>query len=100
MNPLGVAALLLLFAHDAYAWGLETHLFFAQWVLAALPFADRELRDACRRLPGLVLAGACLPDLALAGKMLRTPAFRRAHQWATLRRIAAAPRSEADRALV
>lgn len=87
------------FAPDALAWGLQTHLFFAQWVLAALPFADRELRAAVKRLPGLVLAGACLPDLALAGKALGTPAFRRSHLWATLRRLASAPRDDADRAL-
>jgi hypothetical protein len=100
VRTLAYAAALALFAPDAQAWGLETHLFFAQWLLAALPFADRDLRNAALRLPGLVLAGACLPDLALAGKALGTPAFRRAHHWSTLRRIAAAPRSDADRALV
>jgi hypothetical protein len=84
---------------DAFAWGLQTHLFFAQWVLLAVPFSDPELRAAVRRLPGLVLAGACLPDLALAGKALGTPAFRRSHLWATLRRVVAAPRDDADRAL-
>ena len=99
MKALPYAAVLALFAPDALAWGLETHLFFAQWVIGALPFADRELRSACARLPGLVLAGACLPDLALAGRALGTPAFRRAHQWSTLRRVAAAPRSDAERAL-
>lgn len=99
MKRLAYAALLLFVAPDAHAWGLETHLFFAQWVLAALPFADADLRHACARLPQLVLAGACLPDLAVAGKMLRTPAFRRAHHWATLKRIATAPRCHEDRAL-
>ena len=99
MKRLLYAPLLLFLAPDAHAWGLETHLFFAQWLLAVLPFADRELRTACTRLPELVLAGACLPDLALAGKVLGTPAFRRAHHWATLKRIAAAPRSDEDRAL-
>ena len=87
------------FPAEALAWGLQTHLFFAQWVLLALPFADPELRRAVTRLPRLVLAGACLPDLALAGKALGTPAFRRAHRWSTLRRLAAAPRSDCDRAL-
>ena len=90
---------LALFAPEALAWGLQTHLFYAQWALLALPLADPELRAAVRRLPRLVLAGACLPDLALAGKALGTPAFRRAHRWATLRRIAAAPRSDEERAL-
>jgi hypothetical protein len=99
MKRVAYAALLACVAPDAHAWGLETHIFFAQWVLAALPLADAEVRRACSRLPHLVLAGACLPDLALAGKMLGTPAFRRAHHWATLKRIAAAPRSEENRAL-
>lgn len=99
MRLLLLALPLALFSSDALAWGLETHLFFAQWVLAALPLADAELRAAALRLPRLVLAGACLPDLALAGKMLGTPAFRRAHSWATLRRIGAAPANDAGRAL-
>jgi hypothetical protein len=73
----------LLFAGDALAWGLQTHLFLAQHA----------------SLEPLVLAGACLPDLSLIGRVLGTPAFGRAHQWATLRRLAACPRSEADRAL-
>jgi hypothetical protein len=90
---------LLAFPADAMAWGLQTHLFFAQYVLLLVPLADPELRRALARLPGLVLAGACLPDLALAGKALGTPAFRRAHRWSTLRRLAAAPRDDHDRAL-
>lgn len=73
----------LVFAGDAFAWGLQTHLFLAQFVSAA----------------PLVLAGACLPDLSLAGSLLGTPAFRRTHQWATLRRLAACPRSEEERLL-
>jgi hypothetical protein len=91
---------LLLFAPDALAWGLQTHLFFAQYALALVPLADPELRAAAARLPRLVLAGACLPDLAIVGRFfLRTPAFARAHRWATLRRIAATPRDDRDRAL-
>lgn len=97
MKAIGLA--LLLFAPDALAWGLETHLFYAQWVLAALPFADSELRSAAARLPRLVLAGACLPDLAVAGKFLGTAAFRRAHSWSTLRRMTAAAANDAQRAL-
>jgi hypothetical protein len=75
------AAAAALFAPDALAWGLQTHVFLAQWALAAAPLADPQVRAAALRLPRLVLAGACLPDLALA---------RRAHQWSTLRRLAAA----------
>jgi len=91
--------LLALWPTDALAWGLQTHLYFAQYALALLPLADPELRAAARRLPRLVLAGACLPDLAIVGLLLGTPAFRRAHLWSTLRRVATAPRSEAEAAL-
>ena len=80
----------MLFAPDALAWGLQTHVFLAQWLLAAAPLADPQIRAAAQRLPRLVLAGACLPDLALAGRALGLGAFRRAHQWSTLRRLAAA----------
>jgi Zinc dependent phospholipase C len=80
----------LLFAPDAAAWGLQTHVFLAQWLLAAAPFADPQIRAAALRFPRLVLAGACLPDLALAGGMIGLRTFRRAHQWSTLRRLAAA----------
>jgi hypothetical protein len=79
----------ILFSPDAAAWGLQTHVFLAQWLLAAAPLADPQIRAAALRLPRLVLAGACLPDLALAGRMLGLTAFRRAHQWSTLRRLAA-----------
>lgn len=95
---LGVLALGL-FPLDAHAWGLQTHLFFAHYALLALPFADPELRSAAARFPRLVLAGACLPDLAMIGQLTGTPAFQRSHRWSTLRRIAAAPRDERERAL-
>lgn len=85
----------VLFAPDAFAWGLQTHVFLAQWLLAALPLADPQLRAAVLRLPRLVLAGACLPDLALAGRMLGVAAFCKAHQWSTLRRLAVVPGDEA-----
>jgi hypothetical protein len=81
---------LLAFAGDALAWGLQTHLFFAQHLLLALPFADPQFRRAALRMPRLVLAGACLPDLSLAGRVLGTPVFQRNHLWSTQRRFAAA----------
>ncbi len=83
-------SVLLLFAGDALAWGLQTHLFFAQNVLLAAPLLDPDFRRAALRLPRLVLAGACLPDLSLAGRVLGTAAFQRSHLWATLRRFSAA----------
>jgi hypothetical protein len=94
------ALLVLLYAPDANAWGLQTHVFLAHYALAAVSLADPEWRAAAQALPRLVLAGACLPDLAMVGRFwLHSPAFRRSHLWATLRRIAASPRSDYDRAL-
>jgi hypothetical protein len=91
----------VLYAPDAFAWGLQTHVHFAQYALALAPLADPELRAAAARLPRLVLAGACLPDLAVVGRFfLGTPVFRRSHLWSTLRRMAGAPRNDRDRALL
>ena len=73
-------------------------MFLAQWLLAAAPFADPQIRAAALRLPRLILAGACLPDLALAGRMIGLTTFRRAHQWSTLRRLSDA-RSDEERAI-
>ena len=95
-----LALVVLLYVPEAHAWGLHSHLFFAQYALFAAPLADPELRAAVARLPRLVLAGACLPDLAIVGQFfLRTPVFRRTHLWSTLRRISACLRSDSDRAL-
>jgi hypothetical protein len=101
MAPVKMLTLfVLLYAPDAHAWGLQTHVFFAQYALAAAPLADAALRAAAARLPRLVLAGACLPDLAIVGRFfMGTGVFRRSHLWSTLRRIAACPRHDADRAL-
>src|SRR5579859_2137177 len=94
-----IAVALALFPGDAHAWGLHTHVFFAHYLLALSALADRDLRAAARKFPAMVLVGACLPDLALAGKALGTPVFRHAHRWCTLRRMAAAPRDDLERAL-
>jgi hypothetical protein len=89
----------MFFAPDALAWGLQTHVFLAQWLLAAAPFADPQIRAAALRLPRLVRAGACRPDLALIGRALCLREFRRSHQWSTLRRLTAACRSDEERAI-
>ncbi|MFN3543323.1 MAG: zinc dependent phospholipase C family protein [Thiobacillus sp.] len=73
----------LLFAGDALAWGLATHVYFAQWLAWAVPLADPALRRAVRRFPQRVMAGACLPDLALVGATARTRAFDGTHRWDT-----------------
>jgi len=92
--------LVLFYVPDAHAWGLQTHVFLAQYALAAVPLVDPELRAAAMRLPRLVLAGACLPDLAIVGQyFLGSAAFRRSHLWSTLRRIAASAHDDHHRAL-
>lgn len=68
---------LLLYSYDANAWGLYTHLHFAQNILLGSPLLDRRFRDAIRRFPELVTAGAYLPDLAVISKQ-----FKGTHQWA------------------
>lgn len=73
---------LLLTASDAYAWGLYTHVWFAQSLLWLVPIADPRFREAARRLPHLVMVGACLPDLALVGGIARSVRFDDSHDWA------------------
>lgn len=68
-------------AADAFAWGLYTHVFFAQLLVWAVPLADPVLRRAVRRFPTRLMAGACLPDLALVGRYAGTAAFDDSHRW-------------------
>lgn len=69
---------LLLFAGEANAWGLVTHTYFAQALLWASPLLDPRFRQAIQRFPTLVMAGACLPDIALVTRS--TPYT---HGWST-----------------
>jgi hypothetical protein len=65
-----------LYAVDANAWGLYTHILFSQWMMATMPLLDPKVRQAIKKFPKLVMAGACLPDLAVISK-----AFHTTHQW-------------------
>lgn len=67
---------IIIFSADAHAWGLVTHLYFAQSLFWAMPLLDPRLQRAIKRFPELVMAGACLPDLALISQ-----AFRHTHLW-------------------
>lgn len=89
----------LLQSTSAHAWGLYTHVFFAQWLVWGVPFLDGELRRAVARYPRLVMAGACLPDLALVGRLVRTDAFDRNHCWDNARLLLASAETDAERAL-
>lgn len=72
---------LLLTSADALAWGLYTHVYYAQILLWAVPLADRRFRLAAVRFPRLVMVGACLPDLSLVTPGRSGSALRTSHQW-------------------
>lgn len=74
---------LLLFSADAHAWGLYTHVYFAQLLIWAVPLADPRLRRLAQEFPRLVMAGACLPDLAIVASRIDTDAFGDNHRWET-----------------
>lgn len=65
-----------IYSADANAWGLVTHLYFAQSLLWAMPLLDPKLQKAIKKFPDLVMAGACLPDLAIISHR-----FRHTHLW-------------------
>jgi len=89
---------LLLFAGDALAWGLVTHVYFAQLLVWAVPLLDPALRRAVRRFPARLMAGACLPDLALVGSTARTRAFDASHRWETAHALLQAADDDETRA--
>jgi hypothetical protein len=64
------------FAIDANAWGLYTHIYFTQWLIYAAPFLDPNIQKIIKKFPTLVMAGACLPDLAIISQKFNTT-----HQW-------------------
>ncbi|MBI5890230.1 MAG: zinc dependent phospholipase C family protein [Nitrosomonadales bacterium] len=78
---------LLLWSVDAHAWGLYTHVYFAQLLLWAVPLSDPRYRRAIRSFPRLVLAGACLPDLALLSERPWGEPFSTTHQWQRARKL-------------
>jgi hypothetical protein len=67
---------LCIYAADANAWGLYTHILFSQWMLVTSPLLDPKILRAIKKFPKLVMAGACLPDLAVISK-----SFHTTHQW-------------------
>ena len=67
---------IILHANEANAWGLVTHVYFAHSLLWAMPLLDTRLQKAIQNFPDLVMAGACLPDLAIISKR-----YRNTHYW-------------------
>jgi hypothetical protein len=90
---------LALFSNDALAWGLYTHVYFAQLLIWVIPLADRRFRGAVQRLPELMLAGACLPDAALFSLCPGARALATTHQWSVVRRMLASASDDESRAL-
>ena len=88
----------LLFAGDALAWGLMTHVYFAQLLVWGVPLLDPALRRAVRRFPQRLMAGACLPDLALVGTTAGTRAFEASHRWETAHALLDAAHDDESRA--
>ena len=90
---------LLLFSSDALAWGLYTHVYFAQLLLWSVPLTDPRFRRAVINCPRLVLAGACLPDLSLVGRYHAAPALDGTHYWEQAQRQLRLAQTDAERAL-
>jgi hypothetical protein len=78
---------------------LYTHVWFAQSLLWLVPLADSRFRDAARKLPRLVMAGACLPDLALVRQIARTEKLGDSHDWSLAAQQLAQAHSDEERAL-
>ena len=83
-----------LYSVDANAWGLVTHLYFAQSLLWAMPLLDPRLQRAIKNFPELVMAGACLPDLAIV-----SPHYRQTHLWKHGHQLMQSARTEEETAI-
>ncbi|HSI38284.1 MAG TPA: zinc dependent phospholipase C family protein [Methylotenera sp.] len=83
-----------LYSVDANAWGLVTHLYFAQSLLWAMPLLDPRLQNAIRKFPELVMAGACLPDLAIVSHR-----FRHTHLWENAHQLLLTAKTEEETAI-
>jgi hypothetical protein len=90
---------LALYSGDALAWGLCTHVYFAQLLLWAVPLTDPCFRRAVSAYPRLVLAGACLPDLSLAGRHMGAAELDDTHDWECVHRQLGLAGSDEERAL-
>jgi len=83
-----------LYSADANAWGLITHLYFAQSLLWAMPLLDPRLQDVIKRFPELVMAGSCLPDLAIISRR-----YRHSHLWENAHHLLRSARTDEETAL-
>lgn len=73
---LAVLMFCLLLPQEANAWGLYSHVVYCHDLLSMLHTLPQPLMLAAQRFPSLVMAGACLPDLAVVSSR-----FRHSHGW-------------------
>lgn len=85
---------LCIYSVDANAWGLVTHLYFAQSLVWAMPLLDPRLQNAIKRFPDLVMAGSCLPDLAVVSHR-----FRHTHLWENAHQLLLSAKSDEELAI-
>lgn len=85
---------MIVHANEANAWGLITHVYFAHSLLWAMPLMDTRLRKAIQNFPDLVMAGACLPDLAIISKH-----FSNTHHWQHAHELLDSANNEEDLAI-
>jgi hypothetical protein len=83
-----------MYSADANAWGLITHLYFAQSLLWAMPLLDPNLQRVIKRFPELVMAGACLPDLAIISHR-----YRHSHLWENAHHLLLSAQSDEEMAI-
>lgn len=67
---------LLALPSEAHAWGLYSHVAYTHQWLQALPLLPLPWLAVMQRYPALVMAGACLPDLAVVSRT-----FNHSHGW-------------------
>lgn len=85
---------LVIFSEDTCAWGLFTHVYFAQYIAFSSPFLDSKFRRAVSKFPFYIMAGACLPDLALFSKK-----FSSTHQWEQSHHLLQSAKTDAEVAI-
>ncbi len=90
---------MLAYSADAHAWGLYTHVYYAQLLLWAVPLTDPRYYRAIKQFPTLVLAGACLPDLSLFAKQCGVNKLTDSHLWDHAHHLLRCADSDAERAV-
>ena len=83
-----------LYSLNANAWGLVTHLYYAQSLLWAMPLLDPRLQRAIKNFPELVMAGACLPDLAIVSHH-----YKDTHVWENGHKLMQAAKTDEELAI-